>query len=346
MTVFRSASVQKASTLAEHYYTSPEIFEQETQRIFHNHWICVGRGEQIVDVGDYFLAQIGAENLIILRDAQGCARAFFNVCRHRRTRLCQSPHGQLGEMICCTHHGWRYSLEGQLRSARRESVPAEESALFACALYEWEGFLWVNLAPNPVPFTQTVSPLLSQFAPWRLASLRVVEQITDEVQANWKLIFQAYCDRYLYTPTANRSPSLSAGAFLGASQAIDRDVLPLPGLRGEQGNRAYYYSLFPTMLLSLYPSHAIALRLYPQAADRTRIVCEWLSDRSAMSAVAMETWKRNHRQAWFGCEQMQRRHTARSMHANGLTAFDREYLRVLGASAFGLPQNYAWQQGH
>lgn len=353
MTVFRPLSVQEASTLSGHYYIAPEIFEQETQRIFRNHWICVGRSEQIADTGDYFLAEVGKENLIVLRDAQGRSRAFFNLCRRRGTRLCHEPQGHLGETIGCTSHGWRYSLEGQLRSTRRDPVSAERTALFGCALYEWEGFLWVNLAPNPVPFMQTVSPLLSQFAPWRLASLRVAEQVTQDLQANWKLIFQAYGDRYFHSPTAcrgfasaTRSPSLSTGAFLGASQAIDRRAPLLPGLRSEQGNRAYYYSLFPTMLLSLYPSHAIAVRLFPQAADRTRIVCEWLCDRSAVNSEAIETWQRTHRQAWFSCEQKQRSmHRTRSNSA-GVTAFDREYLRVLGASAFRLPQNHACHEGH
>ncbi|NJL22494.1 MAG: aromatic ring-hydroxylating dioxygenase subunit alpha [Leptolyngbyaceae cyanobacterium SM1_3_5] len=360
MTAFRPLSVQAAFTLSGHYYTASQIFEQETQRIFRNHWICVGRSEQIADTGDYFLAEIGAENLIILRDAQGRSRAFFNVCRHRGTRLCHQSQGHLGETIGCASHGWQYSLEGQLRSTWRdpvlfeENIPSEENALFGCALHEWEGFLWVNLAPNPVPFMQTVSPLLNQFAPWRLASLRVAQQVTQDLQANWKLIFQAYCDRYFHPSTARRgfdsatrSPNLSTGAFLGASQAIDRHALPLPGLHGEQGNRAYYYSLFPTMMLSLYPSHAIAVRLYPQAADRTRIVCEWLCDRSAVNSEAIETWQRTHRQAWLGCEQVQRSlHTSRSNPASSLTAFDREYLRVLGASAFRLPQNYACHEGH
>lgn len=332
MTVFRPTALQDAFTLSGHYYTAPEIFEQEIQRIFSNHWICVGRSEQIAEAGDYFLTQIGEENLIVLRDAQGNARAFFNVCRHRGTRLYQQAQGHLGETIRCSH-GWRYSLDGQLRSNRYDSA-AEENALFGCALFECEGFLWVNLAPNPVPFVQTFSPLLRQFAPWRLTRLRIAEQMIDEVQANWKLIFQAYCDRY-YNRSSWRSPDLSEGAFLGASRPIDCNSPRLE--RCGTSDRAEYYSLFPTMLLSLFPGYALALRLEAQAADRTRIVCEWLFDFQSgdrPNCATIETWKLNHRQAWFRCEQTQRSmHRLHFADSNRRTAFDREYLRVLGASA-------------
>ena len=331
MTVFHQASIREALTLSGHYYTAPEIFDRETRHIFYSHWLCVGRSEQLAEAGDYFLAQVCEQNLIIVRDAQGAAHAFFNLCPRCGTPLLSSLQGHLGETIGCAKHGWKYSLEGQLRSHRSQNAAAEKTALFSAALSEWEGFLWVNLAPNPAPFAPTFSPLLGQFGSSRLTGLRVGEQLTFDLQANWKLIFQAYCDRYHHSQTAQRSPSLSQGAFLGASQPLDRDFHS--SMLWGEGDRAYHYSLFPTMLLSLYPNAAIALRLYPQAADQTRIVCEWLFDRPAnrLDRVAIEAWQFNHRQAWLRCEQMQRTmHTAHSAPFKATTAFDREYLRVLG----------------
>lgn len=340
---FRQASIQsEAFTLSGHYYTAPEIFYQETQRIFYNHWLCVGRSEQIPEPGDYFLTQVGEENLIVLRDSQSKARAFFNVCRHRGTRLCRQAQGHLVEAIRCPYHGWTYSLEGELRSGRREGVPTEDNPLFACALYEWEGWLWVNLAPNPAPFTQTFAPLLNQFTPWRLADLRIGGQITYDVQANWKLIFQNYFDRYNLN-AAGRSTPLSEGAFLAACQRLDRSVdeltdpfrrSPLPGVQSEH-RQTNYYSLFPTMLLSLHPDYAVAHRLYPQTADRTRVVCEWLFDRATADrpdacADAIELWDFRNRQAWYACEHVQQRKLHCAQSRGALTAFDREYLRVLG----------------
>ena len=33
--------------LAAHFYTSPDVFRIETQRLFHGQWFCVGRADQV-----------------------------------------------------------------------------------------------------------------------------------------------------------------------------------------------------------------------------------------------------------------------------------------------------------
>lgn len=379
MTAFQKAAPQQNVALAGHYYTSADIFRQEIQRIFSNHWLCVGRSEQIPDTGDYFLAEVGGENLIILRSA-GVARAFFNVCRHRGTRLCTQNQGHLGEQIQCPYHAWTYSLEGQLQATRQmqhDRFAAKDYPLYACALHEWEGFLWVNLATNPAPFAQTFAPLLNRFAPWQMASLRrstacgmaettglcpTTQQITYTVNANWKLIFQNYLECY-HRPTVRpkvtrlASPSnLREGTFLSGYQTLnDRSARTvLPGIQGDCDiapqplrDRAYYYSLFPTMLLSLHPDYVVTHRLLPLSPDQTQIQCEWLFDADAIAqpdfdvSEAIKFWELSDRQNWRRCESAQQsvdpaRAAAQYPAFHGCekgstAAFNQEYLRVMGA---------------
>ena len=52
-----------------------------------------------------------------LRDGDGTVRAFHNLCRHRGSRLCPTPHGELGRAIQCPYHAWTYGLDGALRAA-------------------------------------------------------------------------------------------------------------------------------------------------------------------------------------------------------------------------------------
>src|SRR5262245_23022505 len=89
-----------ARTLPQRYYISEEVFHAEAERLFYGQWFCVGRAEQIPSPGDYFLAQIAGESLIVVRGrsqgrgkGDGAIRAFFNVCRHRGTRLCTAERG-------------------------------------------------------------------------------------------------------------------------------------------------------------------------------------------------------------------------------------------------------------
>ncbi len=86
---------QGARTLPGEYYTSPEVLVEERERIFARAWSCVGRAAQLAQPGDFLVREVAGESLIVLRDTAGALRAFFNVCRHRGTRLCSEASGRL-----------------------------------------------------------------------------------------------------------------------------------------------------------------------------------------------------------------------------------------------------------
>ena len=57
-----------AKTLEQKYFISPEIFAEEQEKIFSNHWLLIGHRSQIAKAGDYFLANVAGENLIVIND--------------------------------------------------------------------------------------------------------------------------------------------------------------------------------------------------------------------------------------------------------------------------------------
>src|SRR5215472_4852816 len=83
-----------AKTLPQRYLVSPEIFARERERIFSEHWVCVGHQSQAPSRGDFIVQEVAGESLIVLRDQQDKLRAFYNVCRHRGTRLCEAKRGR------------------------------------------------------------------------------------------------------------------------------------------------------------------------------------------------------------------------------------------------------------
>jgi Rieske 2Fe-2S family protein len=120
MTTFHrtvEAYEQGARTMPREYYTSPDVLVEERERIFARHWNCVGRASRIARPGDYIVRTIAGESLIILRDRGGEVRAFFNVCRHRGTRICREASGQFSETIQCPYHAWTYTTDGRLIGA-------------------------------------------------------------------------------------------------------------------------------------------------------------------------------------------------------------------------------------
>jgi Rieske 2Fe-2S family protein len=362
---------QGARTLPGRYYTAPDVLAEEQERIFRRRWICIGRAEAIAQPGDYVLAEIAGESIIVLRDQAGERRAFYNVCRHRGTRLCEAQRGRLSETIQCPYHAWTYALDGRLIGAPHmhevEGFDKKTYPLHQVALAEWEGFLFVNLDPAAEALEQAFAPLRGRFARYNLPALRTVRGIEYEVRANWKLILQNY-NECLHCPTihpelstklpyASGANDLVEGPFLGGRMEIKAPHesatltgracgLLLGDLPAEDRRCAYYYALFPTMMLSLHPDYAVFYTVWPQTPTASRVVCQWMVHPDSPASPgyniqdAEEFWDRTNRQDWHICERSQLGVSSRayvpgpySPRESIPAAWDRTFLRALGHDA-------------
>src|SRR6266540_3787217 len=99
-------------TLPASDYYATEIFDLDRARIFHRHWFCVGREEQVANPGDFIVRDVVDESILIVRDDARKLGAYYNVCRHRGTRLCDGD-GYAGKAFACPYHAWTYSLDGR-----------------------------------------------------------------------------------------------------------------------------------------------------------------------------------------------------------------------------------------
>lgn len=359
---------QGARTLPGRYYTSPDVLAEEQEKIFRRGWISIGRTADFAAPGDYRLVDVGGESLIALRDQQRQLHAFFNICRHRGTRLCTTLQGRLSETIQCPYHAWTYALDGRLIGAPHmnevEGFQKGDYPLHAAALAEWEGFVFVNLAREPRPFAEAFAPVAERFSRFNLPALVSVRRVVYDVRANWKLIAQNYSE-CLHCPTIH--PELSAklpytsgandlvtGPFLGGYMQIKPPYesatltgracgLLLGPLSPDDRARAFFYTLFPGMLLSLHPDYAVYYTVWPRATDESRVMCEWMVHPDSPAAPgynigdAEEFWDRTNRQDWNVCERSQLG-VASTRYEPGLyspresmaAAWDREYLYQMG----------------
>src|SRR4051812_49979906 len=113
-------------TLSGAEYASPEVFEQERERLFHATWFCAVRAEALREPRSVEVVDVAGESIIVLRDEEGALRAFFNVCRHRGSRLCEGSR-RLQKAIRCPYHAWAYGLDGRLVGT--PNVAADERLL-------------------------------------------------------------------------------------------------------------------------------------------------------------------------------------------------------------------------
>jgi len=316
-------------TLPARYYTDPEIFSREMETFFRGMWVCAGREEQVENPGDYFLSEVAGESIIATRDSGRALRAFYNVCRHRGTRMCREDNGKFAARIQCPYHGWTYGLDGRLLGAPHmdeATFQREDYPMHAVHAEVWQGNIFLNLSHQATPLLEQLADLAQKFAPWKMQELRVYKRHEYEVKANWKLIVLNY-NECLHCPILhplltrisdtmsgdNDTPQSTyiGGSMLlrGTAQTMSMDGQRrrdyLPGLNEEQRSRVLYYAVYPNLLLSLHPDYVMAHRLSPLAADLTRVICEWYFHPAEMAKPefvgedALEFWDKTNREDWL-----------------------------------------------
>lgn len=325
-----------ALSLPGWYFLDAENFRTEMERFFFGMWIHAGRTEELSDAGSYVLRDVRGESVIVCRDEYSAFHAYYNICRHRGTRLCKEGTGRFAGLIRCPYHAWAYDLRGRLAVApQMDDSPhfrKEDYPLIGVSVGLWDGHIFLNFSTDPQPLEAQLATLPEKFRPWGMGDLRLVKRIVYDVAANWKLIIQNYSEclhcpgvhpalqrlsHFLSGENEPANPSYLGGR-MDLREGIETLSLDgarhcdcLPGLPPEERRRVYYYAVLPNLLLSLHPNYMMTHTLWPRAVNRTEIVCEWHFHPDAVKARnfdpsgAVAFWDMTNRQDWHVCERMQ-----------------------------------------
>ena len=294
------------ATLPGHSYTDPEIFQQEQAKIFETHWFAVARADEIEGPGSYRTVDVGRENVVLVRGRDKTLRAFLNVCRHRGARVCMEESGTGLRRLRCGYHAWTYSLDGALvgapNLAQMEDVDRSQYGLIPVHLREWLGYAWVCIADVPPSFEDTVIGAVAGrlgspevIDDWGIDKLTVGRRITYDVQANWKLIIENFMECYhcatIHPELTEVLPEFADGYaaqyFVGHGAEFGENVQGftvdgsegldhIPGVDEEHDRKYYAVTVNPQVFINLVPDHVIFHRMFPVAADRTVVECDWL----------------------------------------------------------------------
>lgn len=344
-----------------HLYTDQAIFDEEMERIFSRMWVCGGRLEELDEPGRFVTREIGGESLIAVRtvaadagaasngaaaangngsatgaDAasetgQGLA-AFFNVCRHRGSRVVDECAGS-AKVFQCPYHAWTYGLDGRLVGAPHmgRDFDAKTAGLVPVRIDALNGFFYLSLAPDGPPLADVAADLpdLSRFT---LGSLVRGDRHEYEAAANWKILCENYNECYhcaLVHPELNRVSDYRNGGnletgrfFVGGPMTLNdgcnsmtasgRSNRPdLPGIEVADRTSVQYFHMYPNLLISLHRDYVVTHTLWPIEANRTRIVCEWLFDPDTAATPdfdpsdAVDFWHLVNSQDWKICARTQ-----------------------------------------
>ncbi len=262
-----------AYTLPTSFYNDKNIFEKLKVKVFAKTWHFVGdtdivKLENTVHpfvLVDHFLE----EPLILTKTENREIHCLSNVCTHRGNLLVSNS--QKCKTIICSYHGKRFQLDGKFLSMPKcegmKNFPSDTDNLPKLPVKQWKNFLFTALNPV-IPFEELIQPLEERLN-WMPFENLVIEKSRCRdylIKANWAL----YCDNYLegfhipfvhpelnklldgrsYETLIFKWCNLQIGHSSGSDYTFD-----LPASSPDYGKAvaAYYFWIFPNLMLNFYP---------------------------------------------------------------------------------------------
>ena len=191
------ADQQQGWALEQRFYTDPEIYQLELDRIITRNWIFAGHQSELPNEGDFKVLNIANESAIIVRSKDGSLRAFANVCRHRGSLVCLENKGNTRKFEC-PYHGWIYDTEGNLTAARSMPDDFDKSGhgLYPVSIELLHGLVFISFCESPPSLENAIKELADPLATFDIENLKVAATKDYPIAANWKLAIENYQECY------------------------------------------------------------------------------------------------------------------------------------------------------
>lgn len=284
-------NIKKAHTLPGSFYKDVNTFELVKEKIMIRSWHLVAN-EYDLSENNYcypftLLPNCLDEPLLLSRNSTGDIACMSNVCTHRGFVMIKEAGKR--NVIRCAYHGRCFNLAGKFKSMpefeNAEHFPTKDDDLPHLPLAKFGKMLFTSLNPK-VNFEEVIAPISERLSFLPLENLRFDAYSSCDyfIDANWAL----YCDNYLegfHVPFVH--PALNKALDYGnytthiypycnlqlAIAKKDQACFELPPESPDYGKRvfAYYYFVFPNMMLNFYPWGISVNLIKPMGIDKTKI---------------------------------------------------------------------------
>ena len=181
-------------------YHSPEFMRREWERMWQRVWLLAGVVSDIPEEGDYFTFEIGHESILVVRQADGGIKAFYNVCPHRANRVALNEFGSVAHFTCA-FHGWKFGCNGHLKSITDERTFAPGLVSHRPGLSEVRcdthaGLIFVNLDGAAPPLADWIGLPRGYLENYRIDQMHAVRHVRSVWNANWKVGVDSFYETY------------------------------------------------------------------------------------------------------------------------------------------------------
>jgi len=281
-----------AATIDSAFYRDESAYALARERIFSRTWQWIGDLADVAAPGSLsprpLLPGSLDEPLLLARDAAGTLRCLSNVCTHRGNILVREARANV-DQIRCGYHSRRFDLAGHMTfmpefaQAKNFPSPADDLPQVPFAAWANHGFTALDPVAPAEAFLGDMAARLAWLpvARFRLDRARGREYVVD---ANWALYVENYLEE-LHIPfvhpalskvvdCASYAHELFRYSSLQLALAKEGEVaFDMPDSAADHGHRvaAYYWWIFPNLMLNFYPWGLSLNRVMPEGVARTRV---------------------------------------------------------------------------
>ena len=184
--------------IAKERYTSADFMQKEWDQLWSKVWLMAGREDDMPEPGDYMVADIGRESVIVVRQLDGGVRAFYNVCQHRGNQLREKGIGHADSFLCAYHH-WDFNLDGSIKNIPDldtfpQGAPCSGLAELPCDT--WGSWVWFSLDPEVEPLRDYLNVIPQHLDPYNFDRMVLTRDLTVVWDCNWKAAVDAFNETY------------------------------------------------------------------------------------------------------------------------------------------------------
>ncbi len=182
---------------ASRYY-DPAFLKLENDHVFTRTWQWVCRKEDIPNVGDLVVYDIGAHSWIVVRTGPEEYKALSNSCPHRGRQIVEEDGNQ--SRFRCPYHGLQWDLHGEIQhNPFGWDMPQWQTCgpdLPQALVDVWGGFVFINMDADAPPLLEVLAPIPEHFERYDLAGKYKAAHVIKKMGANWKATCEAFMESH------------------------------------------------------------------------------------------------------------------------------------------------------
>lgn len=277
----RQEPIERAETIPSSWYHSETMLKFEKEALFSSFWQYACHKSELPETGDMQLLEVADNPLLLVRD-EDQINGFYNVCKHRGGPVAVKK--GTTSVLQCQYHGWTYLLDGSLRGVPQfrkvDLFDKKDFGLESVTFDEWEGLLFVSLDDDIKKTNHFLSGIKEQIAPIDLSEFQFVEEQSYIIDCNWKVYIDNFLEGY-HIPIVH--PELAKLLDYREYQTDTSEWYSLQhspikngnGLYKSENGKAFYYFIFPNIMLNILPGRLQTNVIRPISPNKTEVIFKY-----------------------------------------------------------------------